>query len=190
MKSALTAAALLVSFDAHAGTTIPGSEWPIWQTGLFERSAWLFTQSTAVGVTAPGTPTPTPTPVPTPTPTPSPSGTTILPGAGSFTDALGNTYTLNPAGSVIENGRELTGGDGTAMGEYYDGQDYFEDGVSHNWYLWNGSVFGSAVPAPPCAPTTPTPTPTPTPVPTPTPTGRLDCAPTGATTFTCTYTAP
>lgn len=76
----------------------------------------------------------------------------ITPGNGSFTDASGNTYSIDSGGNAIENGSAIPGGAGTGAMEYYGGQVYAQDASTGAWYIWNGANFNAAS-APP-VPTT------------------------------------
>ena len=97
-------------------------------------------------------------PPPPPPPTP-PQASTITPGQGSFTDAAGNTYSIDAAKNGDENGKPMADSANTGAMAYANGQVYGQDASSHSWYTWNQSTWtaSSAPPAP-----TPTPTPGPT----------------------------
>jgi hypothetical protein len=53
--------------------------------------------------------------------TPAPNVNYITPGAGSFTDAAGNVYTLSSTDVAMENGQAMNGGGGTGAMEYANG---------------------------------------------------------------------
>ena len=72
----------------------------------------------------------------------------ITPGAGSFTDAVGNVYTLDANGNVVENGSPIYGGSGTGAMELANGVVYAQDASSKSWYIWNQSTFTASA-APP-----------------------------------------
>ena len=107
-------------------------------------------------------PTPVPAPAPAPAPAPTPSGS-ITPGKGSFTDAAGNTYTIDASKNASENGKLMADSSNTGAMAYANGQVYGQDATSQNWYTWN-QVTWTAASAPPAPAPTPTPAPLPPPV--------------------------
>lgn len=123
----------------------------------------------------PPTPVPTPVPVPTPpvpTPIPTPTPPTIggnsqriTPGNGSFTDLMGNVYTIDSGLNALENGIAMPGGTGTSAMQYFNGTVYGQDQITGNWYTWNGTTWTLST-----APPVPSPSPPPSPVP---PSGSL-----------------
>ena len=74
--------------------------------------------------------------------------TAITPGSGSFTDDLGNVYTISAAGDVaLVNGSPVFEGGGTAKLEYYNNTLYGQDAATV-WYrlVSDGSWAASAAP--------------------------------------------
>jgi WD40 repeat protein len=75
--------------------------------------------------------------------------TAITPGSGSFTDDLGNVYTISAAGDVaLVNGSPVFEGGGTAKLEYYNNTLYGQDAATGAWYrlVSDGSWAASAAP--------------------------------------------
>jgi hypothetical protein len=75
-------------------------------------------------------------------------GTAITPGSGSFTDTVGNVFTLSAGGITEENGSPIPEGFGTEKLEYYNGKVYGEDAATGNWFTLDsdGSFSGAAAP--------------------------------------------
>ena len=75
--------------------------------------------------------------------------TAITPGSGSFTDDLGNVYTISADGVAEINGSPIPDFAGTAKLVYYDGNLYGEDATTGNWSTFDfsdGSPSRSAAP--------------------------------------------
>jgi beta-glucanase (GH16 family) len=122
------------------------------------------TATTATDITT--TPTATSTIASDITTTPAGSGTTaaaatvasttsaqpilISPGNGTFTDSLGNVYSISTTGGAEENGKLMSGGNETAAMEFANGSVYGQDVSTKQWYTWNQS-FWTAASAPPSA---------------------------------------
>ena len=81
----------------------------------------------------------------------------ITAGSGSFTDAVGNVYTVDAADNALENGKLMAGGSGTGAMEYANGIVYGQDRGSGTWYTWDQSTWTLASVAPPPPPTAPAP---------------------------------
>ena len=71
------------------------------------------------------------------------STTYITPGTGTFTDAAGNTYTLDASGNALENGSPIPGGSGTKEMAYANGTVYGEDGSTSQCILEPEHLGGS-----------------------------------------------
>ena len=61
-------------------------------------------------------------------------GIAITPGSGSFTDAVGNVFTISAAGVAQENGSQISEGFGYAKLEYYNGTVYGQDATTGKWF--------------------------------------------------------
>ncbi len=72
-------------------------------------------------------------------------GVSITPGSGSFTDTLGNVYTITADGIAEVNGTPAPGGGNTEKLVYYNGFVYGQDAGTGNWLiLFNDNSFGAA----------------------------------------------
>lgn len=73
------------------------------------------------------------------------SGSSAIPGAGSVTDAAGNSYTVNPSGDeVMLNGRPATPdgtGSQTSQIAVVDGAVYGQDENTGQWFALQGSAW-------------------------------------------------
>src|SRR3984885_1871858 len=74
--------------------------------------------------------------------------TAITPGSGSFTDNVGNVYSITAAGVALVNGSPVFEADGTAKLEYYNNFLYGQDAATGAWYrlVSDGSWAASAAP--------------------------------------------
>ena len=86
--------------------------------------------------------------------TTSPQGNDYITAAsGSFQDAVGNTYTIDAAGTAQENGMPIPGGGNTAAMEYANATVYGQDAATSQWYTWDQSTWTSASAPPPVSST-------------------------------------
>ena len=62
---------------------------------------------------------------------------------GSIADGAGNVWTLDAAGTVLENGSAVAGGGGTSRLTYVasTGTIWGQDASSGNWYSWTGGAW-------------------------------------------------
>ena len=85
---------------------------------------------------------------PPPPPPPPPSGGSCqvvltTTSGGSIADGSGNVWTLDAAGTVLENGSAVAGGGGTSRLTYVasTGTIWGQDASSGNWYSWTGGTW-------------------------------------------------
>jgi hypothetical protein len=75
----------------------------------------------------------------------------ITPGIGSFTDSGCNAWTITAPGVVQPNGHtQVVNENGAAAGTNYDvilglwyGGVPYQENLSHQWFGWNGTSWGS-----------------------------------------------
>jgi hypothetical protein len=133
----------------HQQTDANGNPYPV-NTEILN---FMYSQIGGVAVT-PTIPTPTSPTRPT-TPTP-PSGIITRTSGGSVVDAAGNTWTLDTAGNLIENGTGVPAGAGTSGLTVVSGVIWAQDANTGTWYTYVGGQFVAQPGSPPNNPTTPT----------------------------------
>lgn len=128
-KSADSSTFTLVA-PADPGVTVPGYYMLFALDGNNVPSVASIIQVSASGTPAPST-------APPPAQTPPPTIIYITPGAGSFSDAAGNAYTLDANGDAQENGAPIPGGSGTGKMAFASDTVYAQDSGTGDWYRWN-----------------------------------------------------
>lgn len=151
--------------DAYAGT--PATDRNLYVDAISYdgkdtgQSAAMFSQGVQNFTFSDTTPLAPPPAAPAPIPF-------AVPGAGAFTDATGNVWTIRASDDwVLENGAQTNEGGGTGAIQYANGTVYAQDAASGTWYDWvNNAQWVQATTQPPAnttagaSPTTLTLTPT------------------------------
>jgi hypothetical protein len=91
---------------------------------------FTVSDTTAIPATLPGTAAPSLPPL-------VPTAYYIAPGAGSFTDSSGNTYSVAGSTQAMENEGPIAGGYGTSAMEMANGKVMGQDASTGSWYDWN-----------------------------------------------------